>query len=281
VRPTGEWLNQPGGLAERLTRIRKTAGLTGNELAARLGWARSRVPKLENGRQMPTEADITAWAEACGQPSAIPELLEMLTEAQAVHRQWRHKLRTGHAALQAEFDALVREASHIRNFEVMLIPGLLQTPEYARCRMLEAVRLHGFDPAKVDEAVVARMRRQDVLSDTGKTFEFVICEAALSYLLCPREVMRGQLEHLAGMINLPNITFGIIPPGVELPIWPAVGYLMTDSIVTIETFTGMDTLPDEEAVKYAQITDELLAESVTGDEARRLIAATAAALASE
>ena len=48
-------------------------------------------------------------------------------DAQAVHRQWRHKLRGGHAALQAEFDTLVRGATRIRNFEVMLIPGLLQT----------------------------------------------------------------------------------------------------------------------------------------------------------
>ena len=59
---------------------------------------------------MPTDADIRAWAEACGQPDAVPELLDMLSEAQAVHRQWRHQLRGGHAAFQAEFDALVRAA---------------------------------------------------------------------------------------------------------------------------------------------------------------------------
>src|SRR5215510_5177333 len=75
LQPTGEWLNQPGGLTERLVRLRRAAGLSGDQLAARLAWARSKVPKLENGRQMPTEADLTAWAEACGQPEAAPELL--------------------------------------------------------------------------------------------------------------------------------------------------------------------------------------------------------------
>src|SRR6266704_656331 len=65
LQPTGEWLNQPGGLAERLQRMRKAAGLTGDQLAARLGWkSRSKIPKLENGRQMPTEDEIRAWADA-------------------------------------------------------------------------------------------------------------------------------------------------------------------------------------------------------------------------
>src|SRR6185437_14379074 len=64
LQPTREWLNRPGGLAERLQRMRKAAGLTGDQLAVRLGWTRAKVPKIENGRQMPTEADIKAWAEA-------------------------------------------------------------------------------------------------------------------------------------------------------------------------------------------------------------------------
>ena len=196
MRPTGEWLNQPGGLAERLRRLRKAAGLTGDRLAEMPGWPRSKVPKLENGRQMPTEADIRAWAEACGQPEAIPELLDLLSEAQAVHRQWRHKLREGQAALQAEYDTLVRDAKRVRNFEIMLIPGLLQTPDYARYRALEAVRLHGRRADERGATVAARMRAGEVLYDTGKTFEFIITEAALRYLLCPPRVMLGQLDRL-------------------------------------------------------------------------------------
>ena len=76
----------------------------------------------------------------------------------------------------------------------MLIPGLLQTPDYARYRALEAVRLHSTAAEQVDETVVARIRRQEVLYDTSKTFEFIVCEAAFRYLLCPPQVMRGQLD---------------------------------------------------------------------------------------
>ena len=278
MRPTGEWLNQPGGLAERLQRLRKAAGLTGDRLAAQLGWPRSKVPKIENGRQMPTDADIRAWAEAAGQPDAIPGLLDLLSDAQAVHRQWRHQLRSGHAALKAEFDAIVRGAKRIRNFEVLLIPGLLQTPDYARYRALEAVRLHGTAAEGVEETVAAQMRRQEVLYDAGKTFEFVITEAAFRLLLCPRPVMLGQLDRLLVASTLGNVTLGIIPARTELPVAPMVGFLTVDDMTVVETFTSADTIPGRESAAYEQIFGELLAEAVTGDEARRLVAAAATGL---
>jgi transcriptional regulator with XRE-family HTH domain len=277
LRPTGEWLNQPGGLAERLQRIRKAAGLTGDRLAAQLGWPRSKVVKIENGRQMPSESDIKAWAEACGQQQAVSELLNLLSDAQTVYRQWRLGS-GGHEALQAQYDTLVRSAHHIRNFQIMLIPGLLQTPDYARYRALEAVRLHAADPAGVEATVAARMRRREVLYDPGKTFEFVITEAALRYLLCPPQVMYEQLDRLMSVAGLANVTLGIIPPGVELPVAPMVGFLMADDVTIVETFTSAITVAVRESPKYAQITDELMAEAVTGEEARRLIALAASDL---
>ena len=278
MQPTGEWLNRPGGLTQRLARMRKAAGLTGDQLASRLGWTRSKVPKLENGRQMPTEDDIRAWARETGHEDEAAELLAMLGEAEAVHRQWRHSLRAGQAALQADFDALVRAATRIRDFQIMFVPGLLQTPDYVRYRALEAVRLHGADPQRVDETVAARMRRQEVLYDTGKTFEFVITEAALRYLMCPPDVMLGQLDRLLSVLGMRHVTFGIIPPGRELAIAPMVGFLMADDVTVVETFTSADTLNGAESDKHAEIMDGLMAEAVTGDEARRLIAAAAEAL---
>lgn len=275
MQPTSEWLNQPGGLAERLTLMRKAAGLTQEALAALLNWPRSKVVKLENGKQMPVPSDLTQWAEALGRQDAVPDLLPLLEEAQAVHRQWRHKIRTGHAAVQVEFDTLVRNGTVIRNFQTFLIPGLVQTPDYSRYRMLEAVRLHGFDPDKVEEAVGARMRRQEVLYDTRKSFEFIIMQAALDYLLCPPDVMRGQLDRLMGVLGLGNVRFGIVPPGRELPVTPYLGFLMVDDITVVETFTGADTLRGEESAKYAEIADLLMDSAATGDDARRLLAAAA------
>jgi hypothetical protein len=202
----------------------------------------------------------------------------LATEAQALHRQWRHQLRAGHAALQSEFDALVRRASRIRNFEIMLVPGLLQTPDYARYRALEAVRLHGTAAEKVDETVVARMRRQEVLYDTSKTFEFIVCEAAFRYLLCPPRVMRAQLDRLLSVLGLGHVTLAVIPPGRELAVTPIVGFLIAGDVTVVESFTSMDTFRGAESAKYATVADSLLADAVTGESARELIVAALSAL---
>jgi len=80
------------------------------------------------------------------------------------------------------------------------------------------------------------------------------------------------------VIGLPNISLGIIPFGAELPVVPLVGYFMADDVTIVETYTSEDTLSGEESAKYAEITDGLMAESITGDEARDLITRVAASL---
>lgn len=271
-------MNQAGGLAERLKRLRQDAGLTGDRLAELAGWPRSKVPKLEGGRQLPTQDDIRTWTRLTGADDQAPTLLDLRAEADTVRKQWRHRTKTGQAGLQVEFDTLVREAAQIRNFEVTFIPGLLQTAGYARYRSLEAVRVHGFRAEDIDAAVQARMDRQRVLYDTAKTFEFVVTEAAFRLLPCPRPVMLGQLDRLVTASTLENVTLGIVPFDVELSVAPVVGFLAVDDVTIVETVTGEDTISAEESARYAQVFDLLMGEARTGDEARQLIAAAAAGL---
>jgi transcriptional regulator with XRE-family HTH domain len=258
VRPTEEWLNQPDGLAERLMLLRKSAGLTGDRLAAQLGWARSKVPKLENGRQMPSEADVTAWARACGQPDAAGQLLSMLADGHAVHRQFRDQVRRGgHAAVQGDLDKLVRKARRIRNVEVVFIPGLLQTPDYARYRLREAMRASGDDERQLEATVMARMRRQEALYDGGHEFEFIIMETALLMRTCPAQVMIGQLDRLGVISGLGGVTLGIVPIDAELAVTPTTGFLIADDVAYIETATSEDLIFGPEAAAYAPVADDL------------------------
>jgi transcriptional regulator with XRE-family HTH domain len=275
LQPTGEWLRQPGGLAERLRAMREAAGLTGVALAERAGWSRSRskVPKLEGGRQMPTENDIRTWCDVCGQPGAVPELLDLLAEARVIHRQYRHRLRGGQAAIQEELAALVAGARLIQNFEVLFVPGLLQTPGYARARMLDAVRNHGFAEDGVDAAVAARMRRQEILYEPGREFVFVIMEVALLVRVCPAAVMLGQLDRLQTIADLPNVTLGIIPLDAELDLAPDVGFMLIDEVAYVETAASEDLLRGEEAETYVRFAGKLLAQAATGETARELITA--------
>jgi transcriptional regulator with XRE-family HTH domain len=274
VHPTDRRLSRPLGLAERLFRLRKAAKLTGDQLAAALGWpaGRTKVSKIENGKQMPSAADIRAWAAACGQPEAAEELLDMLAGVQAVHIQWRRQLRRGHAAVQEDLDRRTREAKRFRNAETVIIPGLLQTAGYARGIMQETADVWG--TTDTDAAVMARMQRQEALYDTGKTFEFVITEAALRLLPCPPQVMLGQLDRLLSL-DLDNVTLGIIPMGVHLAMPPVNSFLLLDDALIVESYGSEDVGGEEESAVHQRIFDLLMAEAVTGEEARRLIATAA------
>jgi transcriptional regulator with XRE-family HTH domain len=251
--------------------MRRAARLTGDQLAGQLGWSRAKVPKIENGHQMPSEQDVMDWVAACDQPEDVAdELLAMLNEGQALHRQWRQRLRHGHAAIQTEWDTLIRQASVIRNFEMVFIPGLLQTPEYARHRKLEAVRNYGATQDGVDAAVAAHMRRQDVLYDSNHSFEFVILETALRIGAAPAAVMIGQLDRLTVLSELPNIKIAVIPLGVTLPTMPQNSFIVLDDVVFAETHGALITVQGGEADTYKRFADSLMSEALTGDAARRL-----------
>jgi transcriptional regulator with XRE-family HTH domain len=275
VHPTDERLNRPGGLAERLYGMRKVAGLTGARLAEEIGWPPSKVSKIENGRQTPSSDDIRAWAAGCGQPGEARELLDMLADVQAVHRRWQQRLRRGNAAVQEDLDRRTREATRIRCAEILLMPGLLQTAGYARSIAAQVASINS--NSDIDATVEAKMRRQEVLYDTSRTFQFVIAEAALRTLPCPVQVMAGHLDRLLSL-DLDNVTLGIIPMGTELDLAPVHGFLILDDTAIVETYSEDNAAGEEESTVYGRIFERLMAEAVTGDDARRLIAAAAASL---
>lgn len=89
--------------------------------------------------------------------------------------------------------------------------------------------------------------------------------------------MLGQLDRLMSL-DLDNVQLGIIPMGVQLAMPPINSFLMLDDIVIVESFGSEDEGGEDESAAYARIFDRLMTEAVTGEEARRLIAAASASL---
>jgi hypothetical protein len=133
-----------------------------------------------------------------------------------------------------------------------------------------------FGVSDVDAAAQARMRRQEVLYDSSKTFEFIATEAALRLMPCPAQVMLGQLDRLMSL-DMENVTIGIIPFG-ELGIIPVNGFLLLDDHLIVETYSAEYQEHGDEPAVNSRIFDILMAEALTGDEARRLIAVVAQGL---
>ena len=170
MHPASEYLHQPGGLAERLNGLREAAGLTGEALAGTLGWSPSKVSKIQNGRQLPTAKDIQAWAGATGHPEVTDELLALRRQAETINTRWRRRLgEGGEPTVQQDINELTRNAARIRNAQVTVIPGLLQTPGYARAIFTQVSAV--YPAVDIDAAVEARMRRREILHEEDRTFE--------------------------------------------------------------------------------------------------------------
>lgn len=259
-------------LGVRLRELRTEAGLQGKDLAERLGWQRSKVSRLENGKQTATAGDLEAWARALDVPAEVADLQSRLRGLESQQRSWRRQLSTGHRAVQDRYVAEYRRTSTVRGYEATVIPGLFQTPDYARHLLIHNAELMQ-SPRDTDEAVSARMKRQEVLYEGGKLFRVLVWEGALHALVCPQEVMAGQLDRLVGLIGLSQVTLGIVPLGGRLKLTPKHGFWIFDEQrVVVETINTEFTLESAEDVAlYGRVWDRLDESAVYGPGAHRLI----------
>jgi hypothetical protein len=115
------------------------------------------------------------------------------------------------------------------------------------------------------------MRRQTILYDPSKTFEFVLTDGVLRHLICPTDVMVGQLDRLLSLIGLPNIHLGIIPFDEPLAAVPLHGFALWDDIAVIETYDSELVLRADDAEIYIRIAQELMSTARCGDAARELV----------
>jgi transcriptional regulator with XRE-family HTH domain len=268
-------------LGARLRELRTEAGLEGKNIASRLGWQTSKVSRLQNGKQTPTRADLTAWANAVGRPEAEPELHGLLAglDMKQRHRSWRRQLAGGHRGRQEIAVRQTESTTLIRGLEVSRMPGLFQTPEYARVIFDSNAEFRGIPPT-TEAAVETRMRRQEALYDPEKTFRFLVCEAALYHRSCPVEVMAEQLDRLYNLVGQRRIELGILPFGTQLRrTAPHAFWIYDRRLVIVETISEELWLTGDDDVQLYERAWDWLAEAAEyGAPARRLIGRARASL---
>jgi transcriptional regulator with XRE-family HTH domain len=268
-------------LGARLRELRTEAGLEGKNIASRLGWQTSKVSRLQNGKQTPTRADLTAWANAVGRPEAEPELHGLLAglDMKQRHRSWRRQLAGGHRGRQEIAVRQTENTTLTRGLEVSRIPGLFQTPEYARVIFDSNAEFRGIPPT-TEAAVETRMRRQEALYDPEKTFRFLVCEAALYHRSCPVEVMAEQLDRLYNLVGQRRIELGILPFGTQLRrTAPHAFWIYDRRLVIVETISEELWLTGDDDVQLYERAWDWLAETAEyGAPARRLIGRARACL---
>jgi transcriptional regulator with XRE-family HTH domain len=259
------------GAALKALRVR--AGMSGSALAAALGWSQASVSRAELGQRRLSVEDAIRWADKTGAPPAArDELLGLAEEAAREVRSWWNVHAGGLARRQQEVAALEARAARISNYQ-LVVPGLLQTAEYAaRALALADVSGQGDIPA----AAAARMRRQEILYDESRQFDYVLPETALHQRLASPAGMRAQADRLLSLDSLPNVSIAVLPLTADPPRLPSTGFVIyeipDEPLVLIETLTDELLFGGErELSAYRSAFSAMRGTSVTGDEAHALI----------
>ncbi|MEV5551417.1 helix-turn-helix transcriptional regulator [Streptomyces sp. NPDC052309] len=191
---------------EVLKHFREAAGLTQEGLAARIPCDRSHVARVEAGTRVPQDTFAKTCDELLGTGGVLARLWGRIDwYPQVEHPDWFRR--------RAEMDA---EAVALREYQDRVVPGLLQTEEYAWA-LFSRVTSHG----EAEERVRARMSRQQrFLDDDGPLYHVVLDESCLRTVIGGPAVMRGQCAHLLKLGRRPNIRIQVAPaslPGLIRP----------------------------------------------------------------
>ena len=260
-------------LGARFRQLRKDAGLTGKQLAERLGWSQPKVSRIERGQRTPSEEDLLGFARLIGATDEVAdELLTRVRTVHSVHAAWRRQLAGGAAVGQHDILELEASVRLVRAFEPAVIPGMLETDDYARKLFDDVMELYGL-PNDAEEAVRIRLRRRQLLHDPAKRFEFIIGEAALRSQVCPPALMRAQLDLVRALSNLETVEVSILPTDAKLPFLPLHGFwIFDDELVSVETVhTRVEARDPSEVALYVRVFDLLKAAAHGGEAARALL----------
>jgi transcriptional regulator with XRE-family HTH domain len=186
-------------LGSEVRRAREAAGMSQSDLGALVPCDKATVSRVEAGLSQPDEA----FARACD--AAFPQMGGWFTRFYTDSQTWGAVFPPAFR----EFAAYEAEAVALWSFEHSMLPGLLQTQEYARA-ILETHP--NVTAEQVTERVAARLARQAVLDrDTPPVLWVLLDENVLHREIGGAKIMHDQLAHLAGMARRPNITVQVIP----------------------------------------------------------------------
>ncbi|NEA65704.1 helix-turn-helix transcriptional regulator [Streptomyces sp. SID12488] len=199
-------------LGAELRVLRARAGLTSGEAARLVGWHQSKVSRIETGASGVKPADVRLLLDAYEVPDGESrELLLVLAGGEdGGQHGWWHAYRGVLPPTYRDFISLESQASAMRTLETSVVPGLLQTPAYARAMTRAAV--DSLEETRLDALVEVRLARQDVLrSDPPLALSAVLDEAVLRREVGGPEVMTRQLERLVEAARLPQVQLQILP----------------------------------------------------------------------
>jgi transcriptional regulator with XRE-family HTH domain len=261
-----------------LRRIREERGLTTHRAARLLNRTQSSISKLETGHRGIRIPGLENMLDRYGgvDEQTRETLFRLAREART--KGWWQSYDGTLTPEAMDLIGLEADASRICFFELILIPGLLQTEPYARALLSQGP--FSYDPELVDRLVDVRLKRQRILTRPDPPELLAILdEAALRRQVGGPDVMRVQLEHLLEASRPPNVTLRILPFAAGAYRGMAGAFQILDvgeygdlRVVAVDSLSGMSYREEsEELCNYAEAFDRLLAAALSDVDACCLI----------
>jgi transcriptional regulator with XRE-family HTH domain len=274
-------------LAGELRRLREDAGLSGDEVAAKLNWSGSKVSRIETCRTGVKAADLERLLSIYEVAGLRRDQLKALAEEQD-SRSWWVPYAGSLPAAYLSYISLEDSAIGFQAWSPELINGLLQTEDYAMATMGLVSGAEPWTSRNVlQRRVDARLRRQELLrrSDGKRRYTFVLDEATLHHGLGSAATMRAQLDKLVEISKRPGVSVRILAFKSIYPIGPGgfailhfrpVHNTELDDVVYTEHLTHSSFVETgREVHQYQEAFKRLLGEALDTDESRQLIARVA------
>jgi transcriptional regulator with XRE-family HTH domain len=266
-------------LSAELRRLRTDARLTVEDAAGRLQWPASKVSRIENRQVGVSPKDLRKLLDLYHVEDRAyrDELLEV--GRRATERGWWQSY-TGLLPALGNLIGLEAEAATIRTYEPELIPGLLQTPDYARAVIRAGSP--GYTKEQTDRGGEIRLERQEVLTRADPPppkISVGLNEGVLARRVGSPEVMRAQLEHLMRDRDRANVVIQVLPFSTgEHPAMVGPFTMLTfldpadPGVVNVENVLGALALEQPEEIRaYEEVWNTLQARAVSPDDSRAII----------
>ncbi|GLY79494.1 helix-turn-helix domain-containing protein [Actinoallomurus iriomotensis] len=269
-------------LGMELRRLREASNLMIEDVAKHLECSMSRVSRIETGKSVARIRDVRDMLDLykVGDEAQREQLLTLAKDAQ--QRGWWTEYESVLSAGLDTYVGLEASAASLRTFQTHLIPGLMQTEEYARA--LIKVGRPTESTANIDRMISLRQRRQAMLADDGSLEVWaVLDEAVLRRPIGGVPVMRAQLARLLEAEELPSVTIQVLPfargahPGLG-GAFTIIGFPdPTDlDVVYVDSPAGNIFLEkDRDVRRHTTWFDHLRAAALPPDESTDFIAAVA------
>jgi transcriptional regulator with XRE-family HTH domain len=251
-------------LGRRLRLGRIEAGFSSQDaLAAKLGFDRTVIAKAETGDRPPTDAVLTAWCEACGLDAGLfADLAELARASDGPIPTWFEDW------LDAE-----REAQSLLIWSPIVIPGLLQTAEYARVLLLSE-QTDTSDDA-INALIDVRLERQAVFDRAEPPdVSVVLDDAVMHRLIGSPAVMHDALSHVAEVSMRPSVVVQVVTKGAHAGLGGAFDIASADGAPDCLRRDGVEdqTTEDRSLVRKTRVAfNRVRGDALPRDASRDLI----------